>query len=105
MLTKRVLPADRLLYVQANNQTGVQTLASSLTGVLLVLGRSLTGAQDLSTHQKRLHLSQRQWGSMCLHNLPSMLLKALAISPGEQYCVCKQNNLGMRAGAEGRACC
>ena len=89
MLTKRVLPTDILLFVQANSQTGVQTLASSLTGVLLVLGRSLTGAQDVSTHQKRLRLSQRQWGSMWLHSLPSVLLKALAISPGEQYNTCE----------------
>ena len=105
MLTQRVLPADVLLLVQGNNQTGAQTLASSLTGVLLVLGRSLTGAQDLSTHQKRLHLSQRQWGSMWLHSLPSMLLKALAISPGEQCYLCTETKLGMTAGAEGHACC
>ncbi len=63
----------------------MQTLASSLTGVLAVLDHNPTGAQGLSTLPKDPHPSQRLWRSMWQCSPPSALLKGLAVTPGGDF--------------------
>ena len=76
-----VLPDDFcpewLFGMQASNQTGVRTLASSQTGVPQPLGSSQTGALDLWVHPWHLHPSQHLWGLLLSHHHPSPVLKAL----------------------------
>ena len=63
--------------MQASNQTGVQTLASSRTGALLPWGSSQTGALDLWVHPWPLHPLQHLLGLLLSRHHPSLVLKAL----------------------------
>ena len=67
----------QFLGMQASNQTGARTLASSRTGAPLPWGSSQTGALDLWAHPWHLHPSQHLLGLLLSDHHPSMVLKAL----------------------------